>query len=148
MKTDRVRAKKFFGQHFLKDEHIAQQIVEALQPPNDCNQVLEIGPGMGVLTKYLLEKKEFEIFVSEIDFESIAYLQEHFPLLTKNILQGDFLQMDIAKQFNGSVAIIGNFPYNISSQILFKVLENKNQVPIVVGMFQKEAPCKEVEGRK
>ena len=138
MKTDRVRAKKFFGQHFLKDEHIAQLIVEALKPPADCKQVLEIGPGMGVLTRYLITKPEFETFVSEIDFESIAYLEEHFPSLKKNILKGDFLKMDLASQFKSTVAIIGNFPYNISSQILFQVLENKNQVPIVVGMFQKE----------
>ena len=138
MKTDRVRAKKFFGQHFLKDELIAQQIVDALRLPDSCKQVLEIGPGMGVLTKYLIEKKEYETFVSEIDFESINYLQTHFPSLQKNILQGDFLQMNLADQFKDSIAVIGNFPYNISSQILFKVLENKNLVPVVVGMFQKE----------
>ena len=138
MITDRVRAKKHFGQHFLNDEQIAKQIVEALQLPADCKQVLEIGPGMGVLTKYLVEKSEFETYVSEIDFESIKYIQEHFPSLKEKIVQGDFLQIDIAKQFSGSVSIIGNFPYNISSQILFKVLENKNQVPLVVGMFQKE----------
>ena len=122
----------------VNDEEIAKQIVEALVLPDDCKQVLEIGPGMGVLTKYLLEKKEFGFYVSEIDFESISYLKEHFAPLKEKILQGDFLQMDIAKQFNGPVSIIGNFPYNISSQILFKVLENKNQVPLVVGMFQKE----------
>lgn len=138
MTIDRVRAKKHFGQHFLNDEQIAKQIVEALQLPADCKKALEIGPGMGVLTKYLLEKKEFKTYVSEIDFESIGYLREHFPSLKENILQGDFLQMDIANQFKDSVAIIGNFPYNISSQILFKVLENKNLVPVVVGMFQKE----------
>ncbi len=138
MITERVRAKKQFGQHFLNDEEIAKKIVEALQLPDECKQVLEIGPGMGVLTKYILERKEFKTYVSEIDFQLIAYLKEHFPLLKENILQGDFLQMNIANQFKDSVAIIGNFPYNISSQILFKVLENKNKVPVVVGMFQKE----------
>lgn len=141
IKTNRVRAKKHFGQHFLTDEKIANDIVEALQLPSSCHHVLEIGPGMGVLTKYLLERKEFEFFVSEIDLESIAYLHEHFPSLKKNILQGDFLQMDMAQHFNGPVAIIGNFPYNISSQILFKALENKNTVPLVVGMFQKKLQC-------
>ena len=136
--TDRVRAKKSFGQHFLKNEDIAKQIVDVLILPENVKQVLEIGPGMGVLTKYLLEKKEFETFVSEIDFESVEFLQRHFPALKKNILEGDFLEIDIKRQFKSALAIIGNFPYNISSQILFKVLENKNQIPVLVGMFQKE----------
>ncbi len=138
MRSDQVRAKKHFGQHFLNNELIAKQIVEALQLPASCKQVLEIGPGMGVLTKHFIENKNVDFYVSEIDFESIKYIQTHFPSIKEKIIEGDFLQMDIAKQFNGPVSIIGNFPYNISSQILFKVLEFKNQVPLVVGMFQKE----------
>lgn len=133
-----VRAKKHLGQHFLRDENIARKIAESLVHTSEYKQVLEIGPGMGVLTKYLLERKEFETYVAEIDRESVDYLQQHYPSLAPRIISGDFLQMDLEKLFDSSFAVIGNFPYNISSQILFKVLDYRDKVPEVVGMFQKE----------
>ena len=135
----KVKAKKHLGQHFLTDLDIAKKIVEALTLTKDYNTVLEIGPGMGVLTQYLIENKNYETFPIDIDKESIGYLTENYPSLKGNIIYGDFLKMDlndIAK--NEGFAVIGNFPYNISSQILFKVLDYKNQIPEVVGMFQKE----------
>jgi 16S rRNA (adenine1518-N6/adenine1519-N6)-dimethyltransferase len=132
-----VRAKKHLGQHFLKDENIARKIVASLTR-SGYQKVLEIGPGMGVLTKYLLEDPALETFVIDIDRDSIAYLREHYPALKERIIEGDFLQLDLDKHFSESFAVIGNFPYNISSQILFKVLEHRNMVPEVVGMFQKE----------
>ncbi|MEO8146662.1 MAG: 16S rRNA (adenine(1518)-N(6)/adenine(1519)-N(6))-dimethyltransferase RsmA [Bacteroidia bacterium] len=168
MNPSAVRAKKHLGQHFLNDENIAQQIVEAL----DCGvayvNTLEIGPGMGVLTKYLVAAMvggdakhrqvsplpvrtgtgglgrvpiaigRGEVSVVEIDRESIAYLQKNFPQLKDRIINRDFLQLNLAELFSEPVAIIGNFPYNISTQILFKVLEHRDLVPLVVGMFQKE----------
>lgn len=128
-----VRAKKHLGQHFLTDINIAQKIVDSLSENN--RNTIEIGPGMGVLTQFLLPN--FPNFsVSEIDQESVVFLQQKFPTL--NIIEGDFLKLNLSKIYSGELAIIGNFPYNISSQILFKVLENKNQVLEVVGMFQKE----------
>lgn len=133
-----VSPKKHLGQHFLKDENIAKKIVSSLLNKNGYKTVLEIGPGTGVLTKYLLADKTFEIFAAELDRESVAYLKKTFSELEGKIIEGDFLSMDIASLFKQPLAIIGNFPYNISSQILFKVLENKNQIPEVVGMFQKE----------
>lgn len=132
-----VRAKKNLGQHFLKDETIARTIVESLQATK-LTQVLEIGPGMGVLTKYLLQNKAFETSVVEIDRESVDYLKQHFPELKDRIISADFLRMNLHSYFQEPFAIIGNFPYNISSQIFFKVLEYRNQVPEVVGMLQKE----------
>ena len=131
-----VRAKKNLGQHFLKDKNIAQKIVESLLASPNGN-VLEIGPGMGVLTQFLLEKN-YQTHVVEIDTESVEYLQNHFPQLQERIISGDFLRLNLQKYFSGPVAIIGNFPYNISSQIFFKVLENREQIPEVVGMIQKE----------
>lgn len=128
-----VRAKKHLGQHFLTDINIAQKIVGSLSENN--RNTIEIGPGMGVLTQFLLPN--FPNFsVSEIDQESVVFLQQKFPTL--NIIEGDFLKLNLSEIYSGELAIIGNFPYNISSQILFKVLENKNQVVEVVGMFQKE----------
>lgn len=132
-----VRAKKNLGQHFLKDQNIAQKIVRGLQAEG-LKQVLEIGPGMGVLTKYLLQNPAFETWVVEIDRESVDYLNAHFPELNGRILSQDFLRMDLGRQFQEPFAIIGNFPYNISSQIFFKILEYRNQVPEIVGMLQKE----------
>jgi 16S rRNA (adenine1518-N6/adenine1519-N6)-dimethyltransferase len=132
-----VKAKKFLGQHFLKDIDIAKKIADTLQG-NDIQLVLEIGPGMGVLTQFLL-KKEYPVEVVEIDRESVAYLNENFPILNGKIHGTDFLKMDLRQFFNGkTMAIIGNFPYNISSQILFKALEYKELVPFFSGMFQKE----------
>jgi 16S rRNA (adenine1518-N6/adenine1519-N6)-dimethyltransferase len=134
---EKVRAKKHLGQHFLTDKNIAHNIATSLSLKNSYTKVLEIGPGMGVLTKFLLEQ-EFETFVIEIDRDSVAYLKQHFPKLKNHIIEGDFLKLPIERFFNEPVAIIGNFPYNISSQILFKTLEYRNQIPELVGMFQKE----------
>ena len=131
---DTVRAKKHLGQHFLKDENIARRIADSLT--GEVKQVLEIGPGMGVLTKYLVDKSELNFCAIEIDTESVAYLNQHYPHL--KVIEGDFLRLDASTLFQDSFAIIGNFPYNISSQILFKVYESRNMVPEVVGMFQKE----------
>ena len=132
-----VKAKKHLGQHFLTDENIAKKIANSLQF-SGYDKVLEVGPGMGVLTKYLLEK-ETETFVAEIDTESITYLKEHYPQLKENHFVGDFLKTDFSKIFpNEQVAVIGNFPYNISSQILFHIIENYQQIPEMAGMFQKE----------
>lgn len=130
-----VRPKKHLGQHFLADENIAKKIVSSLSVSGN---VLEIGPGMGVLTKHLLEIPSINLNLIEIDRESVAYLEEKYPQLNGKIISADFLKYDSSSLFNEPYAIIGNFPYNISSQILFRVLENKNQVTEVVGMFQKE----------
>ncbi|WP_332024443.1 16S rRNA (adenine(1518)-N(6)/adenine(1519)-N(6))-dimethyltransferase RsmA [Kaistella sp.] len=131
-----VRAKKHLGQHFLIDENIAKNIVDALSLEN-YSKILEVGPGMGVLTKYLLDKKA-EIFVAEIDRESIDYLKNHYPKLEDQHFTGDFLKINISDVFKDQVAVIGNFPYNISSQILFKIIDFYDDVPEMVGMFQKE----------
>ena len=134
----RVRAKKRLGQHFLKDQEIANRIVTALQEKVDDQAVLEIGPGMGVLTAPLLELQWTSLHIVEIDEESINYLQEKFPKAAEHLIKGDFLKMDLSGLGNPHLAIIGNFPYNISSQILFKVLDHVQQVNLLVGMFQKE----------
>ncbi len=132
-----VKAKKHLGQHFLNDESIAEKIADSLSLKG-YNHVLEIGPGMGVLTKYLLKKKTIT-HVIEIDSESVEYLQANYLNLADRIIEKDFLKYDLNEVFNGeSFAIIGNFPYNISSQILFKTLEMRNQIPEFSGMFQKE----------
>jgi len=134
---EKVKAKKHLGQHFLTDENIAKQIADTLQL-NGYDIVLEIGPGMGVLTKYLLEK-DIETYVIEIDTESVDYLNAHYPKLNGKVISKDFLKYNINEVFEGKpFAIIGNFPYNISSQIVFKCLEMRNQVPEFSGMFQKE----------
>lgn len=130
-----VKAKKHLGQHFLNDQQIARDIVDAL--PQEIKQVLEIGPGMGVLTQFLIEKN-IDLKVVELDNESVDYLERRYIQLHGRIFGEDFLKMNLDKIFPEKFAIIGNFPYNISSQILFKVLENKEKIPIVVGMFQKE----------
>ena len=134
MKT--VQAKKRLGQHFLKDQEIARQIVSSLS--EGTQRVMEIGPGMGVLTQFLITKEDCELFVVEIDEESVLYLEEHFPNLKGKLIEKDFLKLDLVAIFPEPFAIIGNFPYNISSQILFKVLDYKDYIPEVVGMFQKE----------
>jgi 16S rRNA (adenine1518-N6/adenine1519-N6)-dimethyltransferase len=153
-----VKAKKHLGQHFLTDESIAKNIADALTEIG-YNHVLEIGPGMGVLTKYLLQKKP-KTTVLELDRESVAYLKEVFPIEQLNlnttsdnfnIIEGDFLKKDLQTLFNkDQVAIIGNFPYNISTQIVFKAIENRDFVPEFAGMFQKEVAKRiaEKEGSK
>jgi 16S rRNA (adenine1518-N6/adenine1519-N6)-dimethyltransferase len=132
-----VRAKKFLGQHFLTDKNIAQKIVSSLRPEGKYTKVLEVGPGMGVLTDFLVQHTEYETSLIDIDVESIDFLHKKYPEIKDRIIRGDFLAMDF-KTFDGQFAIIGNFPYNISSQILFKILENRELVPEMVGMFQKE----------
>ncbi|GAA3573178.1 16S rRNA (adenine(1518)-N(6)/adenine(1519)-N(6))-dimethyltransferase RsmA [Snuella lapsa] len=132
-----VRAKKHLGQHFLNDENIAQDIANTLTLKK-YQTVLEIGPGMGVLTKYLL-KKPVTTYVIEIDTESVEYLQANYLVLASRIIEKDFLKYDLNTVFKGTpFAVIGNFPYNISTQIVFKVLEMRDQIPEFSGMFQKE----------
>lgn len=131
-----VKAKKYLGQHFLKDLNIAQKIADTLSLTN-YNKVVEIGAGMGVLTQFLL-KKDTEVYVVEIDKESVAYLEAHYPELRGKIIADDFLKYDIAGYLREPFAIIGNFPYNISTQIVFKLLELRDYVPEFSGMFQKE----------
>lgn len=134
---DKVKAKKHLGQHFLNDENIAQKIADALTLEG-YGKVLEIGPGMGVLTKYLLEKP-IDTYVIEIDTESVEYLQNHYLKLSNKIISKDFLKYNIKEVFGDEpFAIIGNFPYNISSQIVFRTLEMRDQIPEFSGMFQKE----------
>lgn len=133
-----VRAKKHLGQHFLNDKNTAERIVNALTPGLGYRQILEVGPGMGVLTDFLLGKENLETFLIDIDQESITYLAEQYPNLDARLIHGDFLKLDFSTHFNDKIGVIGNFPYNISSQILFKVLEERNRVVEVVGMFQKE----------
>ena len=131
-----VKAKKHLGQHFLKDLNIAQKIADTLSLAN-YKKVVEIGAGMGVLTQFLL-KKDTEVYVVEIDKESVAYLDAHYPELRGKIIADDFLKYDIAGYLREPFAIIGNFPYNISTQIVFKLLELRDYVPEFSGMFQKE----------
>ncbi|CAM3867399.1 16S rRNA (adenine(1518)-N(6)/adenine(1519)-N(6))-dimethyltransferase RsmA [Mucilaginibacter galii] len=133
-----VRAKKHLGQHFLTDKNIASKIVDSLRPKGKYTQVLEVGPGMGVLSDFLLQKADYETFLIDIDTESYNFLKKKYPQLKQRLINADFLEMDFSTIFTGSFAIIGNFPYNISSQILFKVLDSRHQVPELVGMFQKE----------
>ena len=132
-----VKAKKHLGQHFLNDENIAKKIVDAVLEESSPNALIEIGPGTGVLTKHLIDLPNF--WAWDIDTESIEYLRNTYPDHIHKIVEGDFLKMDIDKLVGGKkLNVIGNFPYNISSQIMFRVLEHRDQVDIVVGMFQKE----------
>lgn len=132
-----VKPKKFLGQHFLKDLQIAQDIANTVDACPDI-PILEVGPGMGVLTQYLIAK-ERPVKVVELDFESVAYLKENFSRLGDNIIEQDFLRMDLNKVFDGNPFVLtGNYPYNISSQIFFKMLENKDLIPCCTGMIQKE----------
>lgn len=134
---EKVKAKKHLGQHFLKDESIAKAIADTLNLEG-YDDVLEIGPGMGVLTKYLLEKP-ITTYVIEIDTESVTYLDANYPKLKDKIISKDFLKYNINEVFDGKqFAIIGNFPYNISTQIVFRTLEYRNKIPEFSGMFQKE----------
>ena len=135
--TSPVKPKKHLGQHFLCDENIACRIVESL-PENDVITVIEIGAGTGVLTKYLIEKYKKNFYAVDIDHDSVTFLKQTYPAAAENILEADFLEYDINKVTKESFNVIGNFPYNISSQIMFKVLQYRNRVNSVVGMFQKE----------
>jgi 16S rRNA (adenine1518-N6/adenine1519-N6)-dimethyltransferase len=149
-RNDKVRPKKFLGQHFLHDQGAAKKIVEGLIVESiHPHPVLEIGPGMGVLTQYLVQRKDIDLTVVEIDRDSVSYLKKHFPSLEGKIIGGDFLEIDMAK-FPGKFSIIGNFPYNISSQIFFRVMQFRHQVDQVVCMLQKEVADRiaEKEGSK
>lgn len=133
-----VRAKKHLGQHFLTDKNIASKIVDSLRPEGKYNQVLEVGPGMGILSDFLLQKPDYETFLIDIDTESYTFLKKKYPNLGERLINADFLELDFKAKFENQMAVIGNFPYNISSQILFKILDHRDQVHEVVGMFQKE----------
>ena len=133
-----MRAKKSYGQHFLTNEAIAAEIAESLELENGCNTVVEVGPGKGMLTKYLM-KQDYRLIAIEADRDMADYLNSHYPDLKDKIIREDFLKVDLREVIGGEpFAIIGNFPYNISSQILFKMLEYKELVPELVGMFQRE----------
>ncbi|MBQ8224851.1 MAG: 16S rRNA (adenine(1518)-N(6)/adenine(1519)-N(6))-dimethyltransferase RsmA [Bacteroides sp.] len=132
-----VKPKKFLGQHFLKDLGVAQSIADTVDVCPDI-PVLEVGPGMGVLTQFLL-KKARPVTVVELDYESVAYLREAYPELEEHIVEDDFLKMNLTRVFDGRPFVLtGNYPYNISSQIFFKMLENKELIPCCTGMIQKE----------
>ena len=134
---DSIKPKKFLGQHFLTDLSVAQRIANTVDAYPDI-PILEVGPGMGVLTQYIIPKgRPFKVV--EIDFDSVPYLHEHFPQLGDNIIEGDFLKMDLQEVFDGKPFLLtGNYPYNISSQIFFKMVENRNLIPCCTGMIQKE----------
>lgn len=156
-RSDLVRPKKALGQHFLTDLSVAQKIADALVveletvggatseagavPSGNTDAampVLEIGPGMGVLSQYLLEREDIDLKMIEIDRESVDYLLTHFPKASGRVIEGDFLKMNLSYFFPGTFAVIGNFPYNISSQIFFRIIDHKDSIPQVVCMIQKE----------
>jgi 16S rRNA (adenine1518-N6/adenine1519-N6)-dimethyltransferase len=145
-----VKAKKHLGQHFLTDKNIAEKIVNSLKSSDKYDHVLEVGPGMGILSDFLLSKDTPEAYLIDIDTESFNFLNKKYPNLGERLINGDFLELNFKDVFPGKFAIIGNFPYNISSQILFKVLDNRQQVVELVGMFQKEVAerCAEKPGSK
>ena len=142
-----VRAKKALGQHFLTDLNIARKICDSMsggsveQPAT----VLEVGCGMGVLTQFLLQRQDITTWGAEIDSESVEYLHEHYPDFAPRLVEGDFLKMDLREKFGAPLRVIGNFPYNISSQIFLKVIENRDIVPECVGMIQREVAVRIAE---
>ena len=142
-----VRAKKALGQHFLTDLNIARKIADALSGGTSeaPAAVLEVGCGMGVLTQFLLRRGDMVTWGAEIDAESVEYLHAHYPEFTPRLIEGDFLKLDLRERFPDGLRIIGNFPYNISSQIFFKVLENRDLVPECVGMIQREVAVRIAE---
>ena len=140
-----VRAKKHLGQHFLTDPNISEKIAKQFSSHMGCTKILEIGPGMGALTQFLL-KKQLDVWLMEIDGESISYLNNRFPECSNKIIEADFLKSDLKQLMGeGPFSVVGNFPYNISTQILFKCLEHKNQIPEIMGMFQKEVALRIAE---
>lgn len=146
-----VKPKKHLGQHFLNDKEICQNIADSLTFHGDYKKLIEIGPGMGALTEFLVPKNNVELYLMDVDDESIVFLNENYKDKVKSILHTDFLNYKLEDIANGEpVGVIGNFPYNISTQILFRVLEYKDSVPEVVGMFQKEVAKRiaEKEGTK
>lgn len=141
-----VRAKKALGQHFLVDQGAAQRIVAALEPEENAREVLEIGPGMGVLTQYLLKREDIDLKMVELDEESVNYLLTHFNGMQGRLFLADYLKLNVDHLFKGPYRVIGNFPYNISSQIFFKILESRDRIPEVVCMIQKEVAERIAEG--
>ena len=143
-----MRAKKSYGQHFLTNEHYARQIAEALRLTDQYRNVLEVGPGQGMLTKHLLDRADaFTLRVAEADNDMVDYLRAHYPTLNDRIHAGDFLRLDLRRVFDGApFGLVGNFPYNISSQILIKLLDNHTLIPEMVGMFQKEVADRVIIG--
>ena len=139
-----VKPKKHLGQHFLTDLSVAKRIADSLRADR-CSTVLEVGCGTGVLTKFLLERTDITLYGAEVDPESVAYLHEHYPQFAPRLIEGDFLRMDLAQRFPDGVNVIGNFPYNISSQIFFKILEYRDRVPEAVGMVQREVAVRIAE---
>lgn len=134
-----MRAKKSYGQHFLTNEHYAAQIAAALELTDTYERVLEVGPGQGALTKHLMDRSDdFELTVIEADRDMAHYIKRNFKELKGRIILEDFLKLKMDKEFAGDFGLIGNFPYNISSQIMIKMLDNYQQIPEMVGMFQKE----------
>lgn len=134
-----MQAKKSYGQHFLKDDSIAASVAEGLQLAAETGRVLEVGPGMGMLTKHLLARNDFETWAVEADRDMVDYLQKHYPAFASRLIFKDFLEFDPQETFgDAAFSLIGNFPYNISTQILFKLLDYRAQIPEMVGMFQKE----------
>ena len=142
-----VRAKEALGQHFLTDLNIARKIATSLEGGSveSPDKVLEVGCGMGVLTQFLLEREDIVTYGAEIDSESVEYLHRHYPEFAPRLTEGDFLKMDLAATYGTRLKIIGNFPYNISSQIFFKVLENRDIIPECVGMIQREVAVRLAE---
>lgn len=140
-----MRAKKSYGQHFLTNEHYAERIAGSLLDDGSCQAVLEVGPGQGMLTKYLLAGR-LPLKVVEADPDMVAYLHEHYPLLSTDIIAGNFLRVPLEEHFSAPFALIGNFPYNISSQILLRMVHYRAMIPQMVGMFQKEVAERVVAG--
>ena len=139
---DYVRPKKALGQHFLTDMGVARSIAEAIE---GGGRVLEVGCGTGVLTQFLLQRDDIEVWGAEVDGESVEYLHNHYPAFAPRLIYGDFLNLPLGEMFPEGLKVIGNFPYNISSQIFFKVLENRHLIPECVGMIQKEVAVRLAE---
>lgn len=142
----KVKAKKHLGQHFLKDKAVCKRIADQYGKHQDCTKVLEIGPGTGALTEYLLQRGDLDVTVMDVDDESIAYLNEFYPQLHGKIHHADFLRIHPKTYFGDEpFAVVGNFPYNISSQILFQCIEWRDQIPEIMGMFQREVALRVAE---
>lgn len=129
---------KNLGQHFLNDQYVLESIAEYLRTNNTCKKVLEVGPGMGVLTEKLIQLDQFDLYLNELDGRFPPLLLKKFPSLEGKIIHQDFLQLNLKEHFSEPLAVVGNFPYNISTQIVFKIIEDKEQIPFMLGMFQKE----------
>ena len=141
-----MKAKKSYGQHFLKEDHIAKKIADALIHTSEYQNILEVGPGKGMLTKFLQQYESFHKKYVEADRDMVEYLNEMYPQISEDIVFNDFLKVNLMELFDGPFAMIGNFPYNISSQIVFRVLKYRDQIPEMVGMFQREVAQRIVAG--